>query len=95
MTLRELINHRATTQAAVARSLGWKPQTLSKYVSGKRSPKLKTALNIAAALDAVVVMPSKPGKEFRYRPAPEPGTQEEIIDELSYLEDAESDRENG
>lgn len=85
MTLRQLIQYRQTTQAAVARSLGWKPQTLSKYVSGKRSPKLKTALNIAAALDAVVVMPSKPGGEFRYRPAPEPGTQD----------DAEADRENG
>lgn len=52
MTLRELIQHRQTTQAAVARSLGWKPQTLSAYVRGLRFPKYDTAIEIAKVLDA-------------------------------------------
>lgn len=54
MTLRELIQHRQTTGAALGRALGWSRATVSDYVTGRRRPKLETAARIAGALDAVV-----------------------------------------
>ena len=70
MTLRELIKHRQTTGAALGRALGWSRTTVSDYVTGRRRPKLETAARIAAALDAVVIVPRDKGAPFGYAPKP-------------------------
>jgi transcriptional regulator with XRE-family HTH domain len=70
MTLRELIQHRQTTGAALGRALGWSRATVSDYVTGRRRPKLETAARIAAALDAVVIVPRDKGAPFGYAPEP-------------------------
>jgi transcriptional regulator with XRE-family HTH domain len=70
MTLRELIQHRQTTGAALGRALGWSRATVSDYVTGRRRPKLETAARIAAALDAVVIVPVEKSAPFGYAPEP-------------------------
>ena len=54
MTLRELINHRRTTQTKLAAALGVSQVMVSKWVRGERKPKLETALRIAGALNAEI-----------------------------------------
>lgn len=54
MTLRELIAHRRTTQSQLAAALGVSQAMVSKWVRGKRKPKLETAARIARALNAEI-----------------------------------------
>ena len=94
MTLRELIQHRQTTGAALGRALGWSRATVSDYVTGRRRPKLETAARIAGALNAVVIVnPPHKGANWNYTPVEDSParrtTQEEANDEMSYLDDAE------
>lgn len=54
MNLRQLLTARAVTQSELAERLGITQAPISRWVTGKRDMKYKTAARIAAALDAQV-----------------------------------------
>ena len=63
MTLRELLASRNQTPGDLAAALGVLQANVSRWCSGKRVPRLSTALRIGAALNAVPI-PGKNGWEF-------------------------------